>query len=96
MLKSLQHENIVRFEEIVWRDDNSKIYLIFEYMMNDLRTYMDEYEPNGLGPAKLKSYFYQMTRGLEFCHRQAILHRDLKPENLLIDCNGNLKVRISV
>lgn len=97
LLKSLQHENVVRLVEIVWKS-NEHIYLIFEYMLNDLRTYMNDYEPNGLmqRPGALKSYFYQITKGVEFCHMHSLLHRDIKPENVLIDCDGNIKVRFSM
>lgn len=91
LLKSLEHDNIVRLQEISWNNDDC-IYLIFELMANDLRTYMDDYEPIGIHSARLKSYFYQITVGLEFCHKRGVLHRDLKPENLLIDYHGNIKV----
>lgn len=91
MLKSLYHENIVQFLDIYWVEDD-RIYLIFEYMMQDLNTYMTECEPNGLSLSALQSYFYQIVNGLEFCHSRAILHRDLKPENVLIDHCGVVKV----
>lgn len=91
LLKSLEHDNIVHLQEISWENDDC-IYLIFELMANDLRTYMDDYEPIGIHPTRLKSYFYQITVGLEFCHKRGVLHRDLKPENLLIDYHGNIKV----
>jgi serine/threonine protein kinase len=44
------------------------------------------------GPEHVRSYLYQLLRGLEFCHSRRILHRDLKPQNLLIDRDGNLKL----
>lgn len=91
LLKSLYHENIVQFLDIYWVEDD-RIYLIFEYMMQDLNTYMTECEPNGLSLSALQSYFYQIVNGLEFCHSRAILHRDLKPENVLIDHCGVVKV----
>lgn len=61
-------------------------------MMNDLRTYMDDCEPKGIRLTALQSYFYQIVKGLEFCHSQAKIHRDLKPENILIDDRGVVKV----
>jgi len=40
----------------------------------------------------VKSYLYQMVKGLCYCHSRRILHRDLKPQNLLIDRSGALKL----
>ena len=40
----------------------------------------------------IKSFMYQMLRGLAFCHENRILHRDLKPQNLLINTQGHLKL----
>lgn len=91
LLQSLQHENIVRFVSIYW-EENDRIYLIFEYMMQDLNFYITECEPKGLRLSVLQSYFYQIVNGLAFCHSRAALHRDLKPENILIDCCGVVKV----
>lgn len=93
VLQSLRHENIVQYEGTVW-ENNDHIYLIFEYMMNDLRTYMDEFEPCGLQLGAVRSYLHQMTKGLEACHKKGILHRDLKSENVLINRNGVIKVEL--
>ena len=42
--------------------------------------------------ALVKSFMYQLLRGLAFCHSHNVLHRDLKPQNLLINENGELKL----
>lgn len=40
----------------------------------------------------IKSFLFQMIRGVSFCHSHRVLHRDLKPQNLLIDRSGGLKL----
>ncbi|KAJ2805339.1 Cyclin-dependent kinase catalytic subunit, partial [Coemansia furcata] len=90
LLKELQHDNIVRLLDIVY--NASKLYLVFEFLDLDLKKYMDSVGPVGLSPAQVKSYMYQLLKGLAFCHSHRTLHRDLKPQNLLIDQSGMLKI----
>ncbi|KAI9020503.1 kinase-like domain-containing protein [Hyaloraphidium curvatum] len=90
VLKELKHPNIVNLRDIVHND--AKLYLIFEFLDLDLKKYMDTTAPSGLPPNLVKSYLYQLVRGLEYCHARRILHRDLKPQNLLIDQQGALKL----
>jgi len=40
---------------------------------------------NGPIPIKVvKSFTYQMIKGIVYCHNNKVLHRDMKPQNLLI------------
>jgi serine/threonine protein kinase len=89
LLKELQHTNIVRLKDVVHAEN--KLYLVFEFLDQDLKKYMDS-TPNGLESRTIKSYLYQICRGISFCHAHRVLHRDLKPQNLLIDRNGSLKL----
>ena len=60
-------------------------------MDHDLKKYLDL--NNGpLPPQLVKSYLYQITSAIKYCHSKRILHRDLKPQNLLIDKNGVIKL----
>ena len=45
--------------------------------------------------ATAKYYFFQLLKGVEYCHDNGIVHRDLKPENILMssqDDDAILKV----
>jgi cyclin-dependent kinase 5 len=89
LLKELNHKNIVRLCDVVHSE--KKLTLVFEYSDQDLKKYFDSC--NGeMDPDIVKSFMYQLLRGLEFCHSHNVLHRDLKPQNLLINKNGELKL----
>jgi negative regulator of the PHO system len=68
--------------------------LVFEFMdKGDLKSYMDKQGNRGaLGAATVRSFTYQLLRGLEFCHANLVMHRDVKPQNLLINSKGQLKL----
>ncbi|PWN36067.1 Pkinase-domain-containing protein [Meira miltonrushii] len=92
LLKELRDDYIVRLFDIIHQE--SKLYLVFEFLDLDLKKYMDNVsnKPDGLGPEIVRKFTYQLIRGIYFCHTHRILHRDLKPQNLLIDKEGNLKL----
>lgn len=89
LLKELTHPNIVELKNCVHSD--SKLWLIFEWVDQDLKRYMNSCKQN-LEPMLIKSYLFQMMRALEFCHGRGIMHRDLKPQNLLVSRDGTLKI----
>ena len=71
----------------------NKLMLVFEYMDGDLKKYMDTHGERGaLKPMTIKSFMYQLLKGIDFCHQNRVLHRDLKPQNLLINSKGALKL----
>jgi negative regulator of the PHO system len=90
-MKELKHENIVALHDVVHTEN--KLMLVFEYMDGDLKRYMDTQGDRGaLKPALIKSFMYQLLKGIDFCHQNRVLHRDLKPQNLLINGKGQLKL----
>lgn len=92
MLKELKHCNIVGLLEVV--NENSVLYLVFEFLTMDLKKYLDSMIPKDhfMDTVLLKSYTYQILLAIKYCHSHRVLHRDLKPHNLLIDKNGVIKV----
>lgn len=89
LMKELRHENIVRLYDVIHTEN--KLLLVFEYMEQDLKRFMDTVG-GAVELRQLKSFLYQLLKGIAFCHDQRVLHRDLKPQNLLINSRGQLKL----
>jgi len=90
ILKQLQHPNIVQLYDVVHTE--TSLTLIFEYMDQDLKNYLDACGDKGIDEYTIKSFLYQLLQGIAHCHQQRVLHRDLKPQNLLINMEGELKL----
>ncbi|ESR44171.1 hypothetical protein CICLE_v10012320mg [Citrus x clementina] len=83
----MQHGNIVRLQDVVHSE--KKLYLVFEYLDLDLKKHMDSCPDFANDPRLIKTFLYQILRGIAYCHSHRVLHRDLKPQNLLIDRRTN-------
>ncbi len=90
LLKELNHANIVNLLDIV--HEQNQLYLVFEYLEQDLKRYMDYSGFPRLDPSLVKSYIRQILTGIAYCHSHRVLHRDLKPQNLLINRKGCIKL----
>jgi len=89
LLKELNHPNIVRLYDVIHTE--RKLTLVFEFLDQDLKKYIDSC--NGkMEIHNIKSFLYQLLKGVMYCHQHLILHRDLKPQNLLINDEGELKL----
>jgi len=86
-----EEETLTTGKKIYIKNGDKKLTLVFEHCDQDLKKYFDSL--NGeIDPDVVKSFMYQLLRGLAFCHSHNVLHRDLKPQNLLINKNGELKL----
>lgn len=92
-MKELKHPNIVRLQDIIHTEN--KLILVFEFMDQDLKKFMDSTARSthgALDVQTIKSFMYQLLRGIAYCHENRVLHRDLKPQNLLINKHHQLKL----
>eukprot|EP00191_Tetraselmis_sp_GSL018_P025001 CAMPEP_0177622190 /NCGR_PEP_ID=MMETSP0419_2-20121207/28080_1 /TAXON_ID=582737 /ORGANISM="Tetraselmis sp., Strain GSL018" /LENGTH=138 /DNA_ID=CAMNT_0019122345 /DNA_START=85 /DNA_END=497 /DNA_ORIENTATION=- len=85
VLQMLNESNhVVKLLSVQHVEENGRpiLYLVFEYLTTDLKKFMDR---NGKGPAHplpkrlIKSFLYQLIKGVAHCHKHGVMHRDLKP-----------------
>nr|XP_033512620.1 cell division control protein 2 homolog A-like isoform X4 [Nicotiana tomentosiformis] len=88
LLKEMQHANIVRLQDVVHSE--KRLYLVFEYLDLDLKKHMDSCPEFSKDLRIVKTFLYQMLRGIAHCHSCRFLHRDLKPQNLLLNPRTNV------
>jgi serine/threonine protein kinase len=69
----------------------STILLVLEYCPGG-ELFDILYYTNQLDEVTARTYFIQMMKAIEACHKAGIIHRDIKPQNLLMDANYQLKL----
>lgn len=81
--------NFFRLFEVVQHQKD--LYLVFEYLDHDLKQFLDKKRKANctMGIPQVKSFVYQILKGIHFCHARRVIHRDLKPPNLLLDTSSN-------
>jgi len=87
--KRLSHPNIVRIHEFY--ESGGKKFISMEYIEGrDLKKIL--LEEGRLSVEKIKKYFIQMCRALQYAHELNIVHRDIKPANVMITNNDVVKI----
>ena len=83
----MDHPNVVRIYGMADHEDES--YLLMEFLgdgsLSDVIRKRDDYSYR-----QLINICYEVTKGLNYLHRQKIIHRDLKPSNVLLTARGIL------
>lgn len=94
LLRELTHSNVVQLLDVIQATPGG-LYLVFEYVAHDLKTFMDQRQSSthiqdriGLPKQMVRSFLRQILNGVGYCHTHRVLHRDLKPHNLLISADG--------
>ncbi|MBN3296552.1 CDK4 kinase, partial [Amia calva] len=93
-IECFNHPNIVRLLDVsatLW-NNALDLTLVFEYIDQDLSTYLSAVPKSGLPIDTIKDLMRQLLSGLDFLHTNTVVHRDLKPENVLISCRGQVKI----
>lgn len=54
--------------------EDGRLYLVFEFVDKDLKKFMESTE-GALSSNTIKSFSYQLLKGLEHCHVRGVMHR---------------------
>jgi cell division cycle 2-like protein len=90
-LKRCKHKNIVDLREVVVGKDRKSIFIVMEYVENDLKTLLYQ-QPHPLTVKEIRKMMNQLLEAAYEMHSNWIIHRDLKATNLLVTSNGEIKV----
>jgi serine/threonine protein kinase len=73
ILKQLQHPNIVQLIEVI--HTATSLTLVFEFLDQDLKNYLDACGEKGIDDYTIKSFLFQLLQGIAYCHKHRVLHR---------------------
>jgi cyclin-dependent kinase 2 len=68
LLKEVSHRNIVQLRDIVF--DESRLYLIFDFVTEDLKKHLEVC--GDLDGGIVKSYVYQLLLAINHCHENRV------------------------
>ncbi|XP_023657274.1 tyrosine-protein kinase JAK2 isoform X1 [Paramormyrops kingsleyae] len=92
ILKSLQHENIVKYKGVCYSAGRRNLRLIMEYLpFGSLRDYLMK-NKEMIDHRKLLHYASQICKGMEYLGTKRYIHRDLATRNVLVESEMRVKI----
>ncbi|XP_029469535.1 tyrosine-protein kinase JAK2 isoform X5 [Rhinatrema bivittatum] len=92
ILKSLQHDNIVKYKGVCYSAGRRNLRLVMEYLpYGSLRDYLQKHKER-LDYKKLLQYSYQICKGMEYLTIKRYIHRDLATRNILVENENRVKI----
>lgn len=93
LLRSLEHENVVRHLDSFLQDD--ELYIVLEWASKgDLKTFISSCRAQDtlLLEHQVWTFMSQCCEAVRHMHEKRIMHRDIKPSNIFIMEDGRLKL----
>lgn len=90
-LLEARHPHIVELKELVVGETLSQVYLVMEFVENDLKTLLSTMRTPFL-QSEIKTLMQQLLSAVALMHSRWIVHRDLKTSNLLMNNRGRIKI----
>uniref|UniRef100_A0A7N6AEB7 Tyrosine-protein kinase n=1 Tax=Anabas testudineus TaxID=64144 RepID=A0A7N6AEB7_ANATE len=92
ILKSLQHENIVKYKGVCYSAGRRNLRLIMEYLpYGSLRDYLIKHKDH-FDSKKLLLYASQICKGMDYLATKRYIHRDLATRNILVESEMRVKI----
>uniref|UniRef100_A0AAX7TI20 Tyrosine-protein kinase n=1 Tax=Astatotilapia calliptera TaxID=8154 RepID=A0AAX7TI20_ASTCA len=92
ILKSLQHENIVKYKGVCYSAGRRNLRLIMEYLpYGSLRDYLIKHKDR-FDSKKLLHYASQICKGMDYLGTKRYIHRDLATRNILVESEMRVKI----
>ncbi|TSM85947.1 Tyrosine-protein kinase JAK2 [Bagarius yarrelli] len=92
ILKSLQHENIVKYKGVCYGAGRRNLRLVMEYLpYGSLRDYLSKNRIR-IDQKKLVHYASQICKGMEYLANKRYIHRDLATRNILVESESQVKI----
>ncbi|CAF93163.1 unnamed protein product, partial [Tetraodon nigroviridis] len=92
ILKSLHHENIVKYKGVGYSAGRRNLRLIMEYLpYGSLRDYLIKHRER-FGPSTLLLYASQICKGMDYLAAKRYIHRDLATRNILVESEMRVKI----
>ncbi|MBN3306694.1 JAK2 kinase, partial [Amia calva] len=92
ILKSLQHDNIVKYKGVCYSAGRRNLRLIMEYLpFGSLRDYLIKNKER-IDHKKLFHYASQICKGMDYLATNRYIHRDLATRNILVESEHRVKI----
>ncbi|KAM4635380.1 tyrosine-protein kinase JAK2a [Polymixia lowei] len=92
ILKSLLHENIVKYKGVCYSAGRRNLRLIMEYLpYGSLRDYLIK-NKDRFDSKKLLHYASQICKGMDYLATKRYIHRDLATRNILVESEMRVKI----
>uniref|UniRef100_V9KAC8 Tyrosine-protein kinase n=1 Tax=Callorhinchus milii TaxID=7868 RepID=V9KAC8_CALMI len=92
ILKTLYHENIVKYKGICTEEGGRRMKLIMEYLPSgSLKEYLPRFKNKVTYESKLL-YALQICKGMEYLGSLQYVHRDLAARNVLVENENRVKI----
>ncbi|XP_074546358.1 tyrosine-protein kinase JAK2-like [Halichoeres trimaculatus] len=92
ILKSLHHENIVKYKGVCYSAGRRNLRLIMEYLpYGSLRDYLIKHRDR-FDSTKLLHYASQICKGMDYLAIKRYIHRDLATRNILVESEMRVKI----